>query len=429
MQIHEIRTDGGTQPRAQLDFAVIGEYAELMTDGVTFDPVTVFYDGADYWLADGFHRVNAATQAGLESIDADVRQGTLQDAQWYSYSVNQAHGLRRSNPDKQRAVQSALQHPYAATMSDRQIAQHCGVSHVMVNSYRNDMKSTVKVLQSDIRIGTDGRTYNTVNIGRNGNGYTLIHKQWAKDNAEIGLDEFNDPLSPYEQQVADQYFVDGEEEETDLRYDPTQHMAYCKYCYTTHNDWVCEEDKAWECQRCTHRTRDGFMQIVEEPEPEAIDYGLDSNEWYTPIEFISAARSVMGSIDVDPASNDTAQEQIQAGDYFTKERDGLAQEWKGNVWLNPPYGDPLPWVEKLLSEFEVGRTKQAILLVNTANSPQWSRLLWHSMFTVCLLDRRVRFWRPDRTEAKGTAQDQMIWYIGYETSKFREEFQAYGAIR
>lgn len=264
---------------------------------------------------------------------------------------------------------------------------------------------------------------------KNGNGYIPTHEQWTKDNAEIGLDEFNEPLLPYEQQIANQYFVDDEEEETDLRYDPTQHMAYCKYCYTTHNDWVCEEDKAWECQRCTHRTRDDFMQIVEEPEPETIDYGLDSNEWYTPIEFINAARSVMGSIDIDPASNDTAQEQIQAGDYFTKERDGLAQEWGGNIWLNPPYGDLLPWVEKLLAEFEAGRTQQAILLVNTANSPQWSRLLWHSMFTVCLLDRRVRFWRPDRAEAKGTAQDQMIWYVGYETDKFRREFEAYGAIR
>ena len=48
---------------------------------------------------------------------------------------------------------------------------------------------------------------------------------------------------------------------------------------------------------------------------------------------------------------------------------------------------------------------------------------------VCLLDRRVRFWRPDRMEAKGTAQDQMIWYIGYETDAFREAFEQYGAIR
>lgn len=166
-------------------------------------------------------------------------------------------------------------------------------------------------------------------------------------------------------------------------------------------------------------------QLLADDEPDE----LDSNEWYTPVEFIEAARIVMGDIDTDPASNDTAQAFIQAGEYYTKESNGLAQKWGTNVWLNPPYGDPLPWIEKLLAEFEAGHIKQAILLVNTANSPQWSRLLWHSNFVVCLLDRRVRFWRPDRTEAKGTAQDQMIWYIGYETNKFCEVFGPFGSIR
>jgi phage N-6-adenine-methyltransferase len=166
-------------------------------------------------------------------------------------------------------------------------------------------------------------------------------------------------------------------------------------------------------------------EILQSEEDEA----LDSNEWYTPVEFIEAARTVMGGIDTDPASNDTAQAFIQAGAYYTKETNGLAQPWGARVWLNPPYAEPLPWIEKLLAEFEAGRTKQAILLVNTANSPQWSRLLWHSMFAVCLLDRRVRFWRPDRAEAKGTAQDQMLWYIGYETDAFRYVFDSFGAIR
>jgi hypothetical protein len=62
--------------------------------GLKFPPVTVFYDGADYWLADGFHRVTAALQADLKEIAADVHQGTREDAQWYSFSANKANGLR-----------------------------------------------------------------------------------------------------------------------------------------------------------------------------------------------------------------------------------------------------------------------------------------------------------------------------------------------
>lgn len=241
------------------------------------------------------------------------------------------------------------------------------------------------------------------------------------------------PSGPIVAQVVRE-MLGPEDTALDLRFDPTQHQAYCEYCDTTHGDWVWQEEDLyhWVCQRCHHATGDEDMQIVEEPEPETIDYGaseLDSNEWYTPVEFIEAARVVMGGIDTDPASNDTAQAFIQAGEYYTKETNGLAQKWGPNVWLNPPYAEPLPWIEKLLAEFEAGHAKQAVLLVNTANSPQWSRLLWHSNFAVCLLDRRVRFWRPDRVEAKGTAQDQMIWYIGYETEEFRKAFEAFGAIR
>ena len=86
--LEQIRTDGGTQPRAQMDWTVVAEYAADMGNGATFPPVVVFYDGSKYWLADGFHRVEAAKSLGLVEIAADVRQGTLEDAKWYSYSAN-----------------------------------------------------------------------------------------------------------------------------------------------------------------------------------------------------------------------------------------------------------------------------------------------------------------------------------------------------
>lgn len=175
---------------------------------------------------------------------------------------------------------------------------------------------------------------------------------------------------------------------------------------------------------------DGYDWTKDEVEPTPPPVvTLDSNEWYTPVEYIEAARRVMGSIDLDPASNHEAQEFIKAGNYYTKETNGLAQVWIGNVWLNPPYADPLPWVSKLIDSYTDGDITEAILLVNTANSPEWSRLLWHSGHAVCLLSKRVRFWRPDREDAKGTAQDQMIWYIGNDPTEFEAVFSAYGAIR
>ena len=65
LSLSVINRFGGTQPRARLDDAIIQEYAEAMIAGDVFPPVAVFHDGADYWLADGFHRVNAALLGGL----------------------------------------------------------------------------------------------------------------------------------------------------------------------------------------------------------------------------------------------------------------------------------------------------------------------------------------------------------------------------
>ena len=176
LALDKIRLDGGTQPRAELLLEVIDDYAEQMRGGAEFPPVIVFFDGRDYWLADGFHRIGAARQVDPDRpIEVEVRQGTQSDAQWFSYSVNQAHGLRRTNEDKQRAVVAALSHPNATGLSDRAIAEHCGVSNRMVGVHRRKLPATVNGLQSDLgdlsvpdkrpRKGRDGRTTNTSRIG------------------------------------------------------------------------------------------------------------------------------------------------------------------------------------------------------------------------------------------------------------------------
>lgn len=167
LDIRTIRTDGGTQPRAEIDMVTVAEYAEDMTREAQFPPVVVFFDGSAYWLADGFHRYHAALSLGLATLDADVRRGTLAEAQWYSYSVNQSHGLRRTNEDKRRAVEAALQHPYAASKSLRDIANHCGVHWTTVENYRNASVENLQI-NNERTVTRAGTTYtmNTANIGR-----------------------------------------------------------------------------------------------------------------------------------------------------------------------------------------------------------------------------------------------------------------------
>jgi len=86
LAISKLRTDGGTQPRSALNMPIVEDYAAAMRAGAKFPAVDVFYDGTDYWLADGFHRCRAAYVAEFAEIAATVHQGTLRDAQWFSYA-------------------------------------------------------------------------------------------------------------------------------------------------------------------------------------------------------------------------------------------------------------------------------------------------------------------------------------------------------
>ena len=166
LPINAIRLDGGTQPRSRIDSETVRLYHESLVQGAVFPPVLVFYDGACYWLADGFHRVTAHQYSGLKGIDAIVQQGTREDAQWASFSANRTHGLQRSTADKERAIKAALLHPKGATQSNQQIALHIGCSPSTVTKYRAELESTLQIGESVQRIGQDGRTQNTSNIGK-----------------------------------------------------------------------------------------------------------------------------------------------------------------------------------------------------------------------------------------------------------------------
>ena len=152
LPLGEIRRDGGTQPRAALDDETLAEYAEAMKAGAEFPPVIVFYDGAAYWLADGFHRVNAAMRAELTTVAAQVMAGTQRDAILYSTGANAAHGLRRTNADKRRAVERLLRDDEWGKWADREIARRCNVSDKTVAAVRASLTAEIR---------SDERTYLT----------------------------------------------------------------------------------------------------------------------------------------------------------------------------------------------------------------------------------------------------------------------------
>jgi N6-adenosine-specific RNA methylase IME4/transposase-like protein len=156
-----IRTDGGTQPRTMINWAVVGDYSEAMLNGATFPPVTVFNDGVDYWLADGFHRLEAAKRNEAKTINAEVRQGSRLDAQWFAVGANKTHGLQRTKDDEEHAVELALKHPQSQGLNDQQVAEHCGVNRSTVYRWRQKLEAVCAVHKLDKRIGKDGKVYPT----------------------------------------------------------------------------------------------------------------------------------------------------------------------------------------------------------------------------------------------------------------------------
>jgi uncharacterized ParB-like nuclease family protein len=169
LDLTSIRRDGGTQPRGMTDPATVAAYAEALELGAEFPPVDVMFDGEDYWLYDGYHRVAAYTQQQRWQVPAIVHQGTQTDAQWASYGVNQAHGLRRSTEDKERAIKAALRHPNAAALSNLAIAKHLGVSDKTVEKYRQQLVASSeipKIAERTVTRGGATYTQNTANIGR-----------------------------------------------------------------------------------------------------------------------------------------------------------------------------------------------------------------------------------------------------------------------
>jgi hypothetical protein len=155
--IAEIQTEAGTQLR-EMNLGVILEYAEAIRGGAVFPPVTVFSDGSVYWLADGFHRVNAHREAGRSKIEAEIESGSFEDAKWAACGANKGHGLRRSNKDKERAVREALRLPQASGMGDNELAAHCGVHYNTVGKYRAEMEVTCEIASSKHRTGRDGKS-------------------------------------------------------------------------------------------------------------------------------------------------------------------------------------------------------------------------------------------------------------------------------
>jgi hypothetical protein len=149
-------------------------------------------------------------------------------------------------------------------------------------------------------------------------------------------------------------------------------------------------------------------------------------EWYTPAEYIEAARKLMGGIDLDPATSEAAQKTVRAKQYFTE--NGIQQEWGGRVWLNPPYGPAIgEFVTRLVECVASGAVTEAVLLTHNSCDTSW----WHEAHGACAAFMhtrgRINFTRSDGFTASPPL-GQTFFYFGKRPKSFATKFAEFGCV-
>jgi hypothetical protein len=131
----QFRVDGVRQE-------VVDQYAQALKDGAVFPPIDVFFDGTDYWLVDGFHRVEAYRRRKVKTVSANVYEGTLREAMLYAMQANLRHGLPATRADKRKAVETMLLDDVWTSWSNREIGRQCGVDGTTVAAMRKELGLT-----------------------------------------------------------------------------------------------------------------------------------------------------------------------------------------------------------------------------------------------------------------------------------------------
>lgn len=172
LSLEEIDIYSGTQTRVATNDEAVESYAEAMKLGSEFPPVIVYFDGAKYYLADGFHRYLAAKKIEEGNLPAEVREGTRGDALIHALGANATNGVYRTNADKRNAAEIALEE--WTDHSNAYLADICKVSIEFVRRVRKQLGLD----HPDVVLGRDGKKYPGKKAGDSAS-MTSLEKQEA----------------------------------------------------------------------------------------------------------------------------------------------------------------------------------------------------------------------------------------------------------
>lgn len=131
---------------------------------------------------------------------------------------------------------------------------------------------------------------------------------------------------------------------------------------------------------------------------------VSSDEWYTPKWVIDE----LGPFDTDPCAPPVEVRPFEiAPTCYTKEDDGLAHDWHGIVWMNPPYSKvPLRKFCEKMAKHNNG----IALLVNRQDNLLWQEVIFPSARSMIFMRHRVKFIHPEgRKSSPFTGSCLVAW--------------------
>jgi len=121
----------------------------------------------------------------------------------------------------------------------------------------------------------------------------------------------------------------------------------------------------------------------------------ESHVWLTPPEILSA----LGPFDLDPCAAPEPRPWPTAARHITLPEDGLAAEWFGRVWCNPPFGrHTAAWLQRM-AEHGNG----IALAFARTDTGMFHQHVWPAADAVLFVAGRPNFYRPDGSRARGNS--------------------------
>lgn len=442
----------GKRMRPQRDVSAL---AASMADPQVglINAITLLPDGS---LVAGRHRLAAAKLLGwktipavimelgeldaeLVEIDENLRRSeltVLEEAQHYARrdEIMQAKGLRAKASNGQNQYNGAVGAPGAPTITTAQMAAQMGMSERAAQERMQIARGITPLVQELIaEHPVANSTKGLLALARLDSAVQTAVAQMLIDRR---AESVTDALGILEQEAAQraQQLQDEQRSAVKSAENGSKQqgaaLGKCRICKRPLTDPAHAAAGIGPC--CASKaalagsaTDAGEGQAEAATVPVSQRDGYDSDEWYTPVVYIEAARLVLGEIELDPASCSLANTVVKAARYIDKAHDGLRLPWcTGGLWLNPPYSATQEWVDKLIEEFDEERTDAAIILVNNATETRWFQALLRR-FPVCFPASRLQFWRHDH-ENVGARQGQALFLLTRDRAQMGNFTAAFG---